>query len=149
RDVSIPLLGVVERAASRSVLEAILLMLVEEKVIPAGTRHKVRRIVKDLNLHDELLFGCVLEAGEYITPLSITKNKPHRAHDRWRPLMSQIPAVTGTMLKVTEHSFPFRIEMNSAFPDDRTFDVLRLIYHTSLLLPKYAFPVGIDIVDKY
>ncbi len=24
-----------------------------------------------------------------------------------------------------------------------------LVYHTSRLLPEYAFPVGLDIVDKY
>lgn len=27
--------------------------------------------------------------------------------------------------------------------------MLRLLYHTARLLPRYAFPVGLDIVDKY
>ena len=28
-------------------------------------------------------------------------------------------------------------------------EIMSLIYHTALLLPNYAFPVGIDIADKY
>jgi hypothetical protein len=28
-------------------------------------------------------------------------------------------------------------------------DMMRLLYHTARLLPRYAFPVGLDIVDKY
>jgi hypothetical protein len=38
--------------------------------------------------------------------------------------------------------------MNSAAFGDAA-RVLRLLYHTSRLLPRYAFPVGLDIVDKY
>ena len=26
---------------------------------------------------------------------------------------------------------------------------MKLIYHSSVLLPEYSFPVGLDIVDKY
>jgi hypothetical protein len=52
------------------------------------------------------------------------------------------------MLKTDEARFPFRIEMNEAA--GQSVDLLvRLVYHTARLLPRYAFPVGLDIADKY
>lgn len=148
-EVKIPLLGVVERAASKSILETSLNDLVEEGIIPERTRRKVRKVIAELDLDDQLVFGCVLEEGEYIEPLRIVKNRPHRANDRWRPIMTEIPPIFGTMLKCTEHAFPFRTEFNRLFDPKKTHEVMKLVYHTSLLLPRYAFPVGIDIVDKY
>ena len=148
-EVEIPLLGVIERAASKSMLAASLDNLVADGVIPERTRRKVRSEILRLDLDDQLVFGCLLEPGEYIEPMQITKNLENRANDRWRPLMPQIPKVVGTVLKCTEHSFPFRVELNRTFSPDKMHEVMKLVYHTSLLLPRYAFPVGIDIVDKY
>ena len=38
--------------------------------------------------------------------------------------------------------------MNEA-ANARQAHVMRPLYHTARLLPRYAFPVGLDIVDKY
>jgi hypothetical protein len=38
--------------------------------------------------------------------------------------------------------------MNEA-ANARQAHVMRTLYHTARLLPRYAFPVGLDIVDKY
>jgi hypothetical protein len=32
---------------------------------------------------------------------------------------------------------------------EREESVMRILYHTARLLPRYAFPVGLDIEDKY
>ena len=45
--------------------------------------------------------------------------------------------------------FHSRVEFNREFSTKKIHEVMKLVYHTSLLLPRYAFPVGIDIVDKY
>jgi len=60
----------------------------------------------------------------------------------------QYPAPHATVIKTSASTFPYRVEMNPAglSNSDR---LLRLLYHTSRLLPRYAFPVGLDIVDKY
>jgi hypothetical protein len=52
------------------------------------------------------------------------------------------------VLKTEESAFPFRIEMNDAAQKNSTA-VISILYHTARLLPRYAFPVGLDIVDKY
>ena len=148
-EIDIPLLGVVERAASRSMLIAALDGLVADGEITKRTKRRVQREILNLDLNDQAIFGCVLEPGEYIEPMEITKNWENRANDRWRPLMPQMPKVTSTILKCSEHSFPFRVELNRTFPTDRMHEIMKLVYHTALLLPRYAFPVGIDIVDKY
>jgi hypothetical protein len=53
------------------------------------------------------------------------------------------------MIKTSHHAFPFRVEFGSSVADAEIERTMRLIYHTSLLLPQYAFPVGIDIADKF
>jgi hypothetical protein len=94
------------------------------------------------------LFGCVLTEGEYISPVEIPKNNVRRARDHWRPVVAQYRKPFGTMLKTSEVTFPFRVEMNRAGKIRERW-ILQLLYHTARLLPRYAFPVGLDIVDKY
>lgn len=148
-EVDIPLLGVVERAASKSMLAASLDRLVDDQVISSRAKKRMQTEISNLDLDDQAVFGCILESGEYIEPMEITKNLERRANDRWRPLMPQIPKVVGTILKCTDHSFPFRVELNRTFAPEKVHEVMKLVYHTALLLPNYAFPVGLDIVDKY
>ena len=148
-EVDIPLLGVVERAASRSILIASLDRLVDEDVIGDRTKKRMLEKIKNLDLDDQSVFGCILRSGEYVEPMGITKNRENQAKDRWRPLIPQMPQISGTILKCTDHSFPFRVELNRAFDHEVVHKVMKLVYHTALLLPNYAFPVGLDIVDKY
>jgi hypothetical protein len=105
--------------------------------------------VKRYEIGDELLFGCILETGEYVRPLTLAKNVVTRGHDRWHGVLRQMPTIRTTMLKTSDHAFPFRVEFGSAITDPSCDRTMKLIYHTSLLLPNYAFPVGIDIADKF
>ena len=41
-----------------------------------------------LNISDDFLFGCVLQEGEYISPIVIPKNEPRRARDNWQRVVS-------------------------------------------------------------
>ena len=62
--------------------------------------------------------------------------------------VQRYPHPEATVLKTSSMSFPFRVEMNAAAFACRT-EVMKMIYHTARLLPRYAFPVGLDIVDRY
>ena len=146
---TIPVVGIVERAASTAITRALLELLVADRVITDSARRAVLSEVKKYEIQDELLFGCILETGEYIRPLTIGKNIPRRAHDRWQGVIAQMPSIRSTMIKTADHSFPFRVEFGSSIEEKACDRTMRLIYHTSLLLPNYAFPVGIDIADKY
>jgi len=143
-----PIAGVVERIASRSAAFAVLEALFEDRVIDEPYIKRAREILERYEINDDFLFGCILRDGEYVTPVRILKNLPRRARERWQPVVKQYPAPFATMLKADESRFPFRIEMNES--GKRSTEVLlRLVYHTARLLPRYAFPVGLDIADKY
>ena len=97
---------------------------------------------------DPLLFRCILQPGEYLKPVCIDRNEMRRAPEAWQDIIRQYPKPHVSYLLPTEWNAPVRLEI---FEKDipRFHDIADLVYHCSLLLPKYAFPVGLDIVDKY
>jgi hypothetical protein len=143
-----PLVGVVERSAGSWLAQAVLEHAVQENIIKEDYKRKVIGLMKRYNISDDFLFGCVLAEGEYITPIPIAKNEKRRARESWQRVVEQYKRPFATLLKTTETSFPFRVEMNAA-AQARQAEVMRTLYHTARLLPRYAFPVGLDIVDKY
>jgi len=148
-DEYIPIAGVVERSRSRSFTTSVLKMFTDNKIIPKSTINSIRKNLQKYEIGDELLFGCILDEGEYINPLEIEKNKRNRAHEKWKLVVDQFPRPSSTMIKCSANNFPFRVEFNHANDPKEFHNIVSLLYHTSLLLPKYSFPVGIDIADKY
>ncbi|MGA3159661.1 MAG: DNA double-strand break repair nuclease NurA [Terracidiphilus sp.] len=147
----VPILGVVERASSESMTITAINSLVSEGTIPNSTGKRLKDCIKRYEIGDELLFGCILEEGEYLQPLEITKQKEfeHRTREDWRPVLKQYPSIRATMLKCSALNFPYRVEMPNVLELSELNMQMSLLYHMSLLLPNYAFPVGIDIADKY
>ena len=143
-----PVVGVIERAGGRAVFNATLTVLRRDGVITRAYERKVGKILARYRFSDDFLFGCILKDGEYITPIPINKNLVRRARDRWKPVVRQYLRPVATMLKTDAALFPFRVEFNPAAAAETDF-VLRLLYHTARLLPRYAFPVGLDIADKF
>ncbi|RXG84483.1 DNA double-strand break repair nuclease NurA [Bradyrhizobium zhanjiangense] len=97
---------------------------------------------------DPLLFRCVLEPGEALLPVKIDRNELRRAPDAWKDKIGQYPTPFVSYTQPTEWNAPVRLEM---FEKDlgRFEETASLVLHCSLLLPRYAFPVGLDIVDKF
>lgn len=97
---------------------------------------------------DSLLFRCVLEPGEALVPVRLDRNELRRAPKAWEEVISRYPKPRVSYLQATEWSAPIRIEL---FEKDmpRFTETASLILHCALLLPRYAFPVGLDIVDKF
>ncbi len=144
----VPIVGVIERSAGRWLAEAALGAAVEARLVKESYKRKVLDLLRKYNISDDFLFGCVLDEGEFLTPSTILKNDPRKARERWQPVVGKFPHPKATVIKTSASSFPFRVEMNaSAFASYHT--VVRLIYHTARLLPRYAFPVGLDIVDRF
>jgi hypothetical protein len=144
-----PLIGVVERARSSRFTTRILEELINESLITQSVKRDIQNARDKYDIHDEFLFGCILDEGEYLQPLPFPKNFSRRAHDIWKSVTSQFPPPFATFLKVSANNFPFRVELSSDHSPETLEKIMSLLYHTSLLLPNYAFPVGIDIVDKY
>jgi hypothetical protein len=99
-------------------------------------------------ISDSLLFRCVLEPGEAILPVEIDRNELRRAPEAWKSVISRYPKPWVSYLLPTEWSAPIRLEMFRK-DTDRFDEVATLVLHCALLLPHYAFPAGLDIVDKY
>ena len=97
---------------------------------------------------DSLLFRCVLEPGEALRPVVIDRNEMRRAPDAWRDVIVRYPKPRVSYLQVTEWNSPVRVEMFDK-DLDRFKETVSLVMHCALLLPRYAFPVGLDIVDKF
>lgn len=144
----VPFVGVVERSAGTWLAQAVLDGAVEARIVTQAYKNKVMSLLARYSISDDFLFGCVLAEGEYISPTAIPKNSSHRAREKWKQVVAAYPKPFASVLKTTEFSFPFRVELNSAGRAQEA-EVMRLLYHTARLLPRYAFPVGLDIVDKY
>ena len=149
-DHSIPIAGVVERSAGSWLANELLRAFVNDGLIVEAYRKKVvDDIIRKYDISDDFLFGCVLREGEYITPCVLGgKNLPRKARPRWQDIVGKYPAPMATVLKTTETAFPFRVELNDAAAKN-VEEVMRVLYHTARLLPRYAFPVGLDIADKF
>lgn len=144
-----PVMGVIERSPSTRFTETLIDEVLNEGKITRSYKNKFLKIINNYNITDEFLFGCILEEGEFIKPVIIEKNLQRRAWDRWQPVISQYPQPYSSIIKTSSNKFPFKIEMNMPPQDIDLYSTFSLLYHTSRLLPNYAFPVGLDIVDKY
>lgn len=145
----VPAVGVVERSGSNAFAKAVIQCLLEEGEIQPSLARKLRKRLDQYRISDEILFGCVLDEGEYVEPLPISKNFVHRARDRWQPVVAEYPNPLTTYLKTSPSNFPYRVEINRNESSPEISPLMDLLYHSSCLLPEYAFPVGLDIADKF
>jgi hypothetical protein len=164
RDSTSIVCGVVEReATTTSVIRAVLDSLEDDvierflPVSPAEWKRWFRDQVDPADdpdsegqrITDSLLFRCLLEEGEALIPVKVDRNDKRRAPPAWRDdYIVHYPPPYVSYVHVSEWSAPIRLEM---FKDDLTSfpDAAKLVTHCALLLPRYAFPVGLDIVDRF
>jgi hypothetical protein len=143
-----PIAGIVERPVGRPVSLGVLRELEEAGAINAAVRKRFETLFEEFDITDDFLFGCILREGEYVTPVTVHKNLAHKARPAWQAVVKLIPNPKAMLMKSEETNFPFRIEMNPAAAREQDF-IAKFLYHTARLLPRYAFPVGLDIADKY
>lgn len=148
-ELDVPIVGVVERSGSSAFRNTVIEYLVQAGGINQSYGRKLRQRLDKYRITDELLFGCILDEGEYIVPMQLEKNVVRRAREHWQGVVAQYPTPMATYLKTSDSSFPYRVELNCGKADPAIREVMALLYHTSRLLPEYAFPVGLDIADKY
>lgn len=155
--------GVIEReSTTSSVIKAVLNSLNDDQIAsvlstpPAVWKDWFRTTVDPADdedgdaqrITDSLLFRCVLEPGEVLKPVVIDRNEMRRAPRAWHDVIAHYPKPLVSYVQPTEWNAPIRIEMFEKDADlfERT---AALIIHCAMLLPQYAFPVGLDIVDKF
>jgi len=147
-----PIVGVVERSSSRMVTRGLLdrLQSVDNgRLVEARTAKAILEKAEKFRIDDTLLFGCLLDEGEYLDPpFPIVVANPVEARNRWRDVVRNYPQPYVTMLKPLRGHAPFRVETNtkgvSSFEE-----IAHLLCRSSTLLPEYGFPVGFSVVDRY
>jgi len=155
--------GVIEREATTTSVIRKVLDNLEDDVIapmlsrpPADWKRWFRSIVDPVDedeslgqrITDSLLFRCVLEPGEALVPVEINRNELRRAPAAWHDVIAHYPSPLVSYLQPSEWGSPIRLE-TFARDRDKFRSIAELVYHCSLLLPRYAFPAGLDIVDKF
>jgi len=142
-----PICGIVERSAGSRIVSMTLLNQLAKRGF-AMEADQIASSMKENRISDAILFSCLLKEGEYIRPINIDKNELGKSPDRWKSVIDNYPEPLTTYLKATDTSYPFRVELNKSFNEHSQF-IISLVYHMARLLPQYAFPVGLDIVDKF
>ncbi|MBU2602475.1 MAG: DNA double-strand break repair nuclease NurA [Actinobacteria bacterium] len=149
------LCGVVERSSARGLVRRCLRKLADSghpaltaltaQMSATGNRKVSARLVEDVleatRYRDSMLMALALRRGEYTEPEPLVKG----GNDRRQALF---PAVLSSYLRPTR-SRPLRVEMPDWLSQSEQVEVLSRVYAYADLLPGYAFPIGLDIVDKY
>ena len=124
------------------------------KVKKAGHAAKgdeIEKVFKSYVLGDPYLFDLILDEGEYIQPIQVLKQNPFKwpnfsSKGYFEKFFDYMPEPYVTYLKTSEFRKPIRVEtlnILESFDDDIDF-----IFHSAKMLPQYAFPLGLDTVDK-
>ncbi len=150
--------GIVERSmgGSPGILTRAIYDLLEREGIIDGQTHRKHigryndtGLFENYKITDETLFDMILSPGEYVDPFFIDKQgkTSGKVPDFWKRVVEKYPDALVTYLQVGENSRPFRIETLKQYDDFN--EKIEMIYYSSKLLRGYAFPVGLDIVDKF
>jgi hypothetical protein len=156
RDSNAVVCGVVERESqATSVYRRLIALAIGHPDVPpllpkapAEWAEWFTHVAEQFRISDALLFRCVLEPGEYLMPVDIDRNELQRAPAAWQVDIQRYPKPWVSYLLPTEWGQPIRIEIfEHNLP--QFAQLAQLVMHCAWLLPRYAFPVGLDIADKY
>lgn len=154
-------IGVVERASATEICRQLFKKMLEDdipiddRLLPNPSGQYIKdadEIIERGNYSDPLLFSLVLEPGEY---LSLWKAKERytgfsgdlSGFGEW---LQEIIPVAYTYLKPVENALALRVEFPlNMVQGGEVEKVMAKVYQYARLLPNYAFPVGLDIVDKF
>lgn len=159
-----PLLyGVVERSRLKEYSKILLLpeiflnypdMFKDYQIALTGDLFKdTKKLLDKTNYHDALLLSLILEEGEFTKPFMAEEPEVFTGFKSdldfmGKKLQDTIP-FKYSYLKVKSNTFPIRIEFPAYYKEKDIETVINRAYMYSRLLPNYAFPIGLDIVDKF
>ncbi|HSV98698.1 MAG TPA: hypothetical protein VLI39_00890 [Sedimentisphaerales bacterium] len=142
--------SVVERASTSMLVSTTLLLQLGRSSVSPGASvlqdaiHKIR----DYRIPDVVLFHAILNEGEYLLPVAVDRNVEAKRPQYSADVIGQYPLPKVTYVGVGEFAQPLRVEFFDAPPAG--FETcVRLVIHACRLMPNYAFPAGLDIVDKF
>lgn len=154
--------GVVERSQSTDFIRDHLfpkLLKLDSSLLEDYKIEKTEKLEKDIDsllekslYHDSLILSLLLEEGEYTSPVYANRRYSGISKDELKglsELLFETIPLKYVYLKIKHNSLPIRIEFPANISDLSIEFIVNRVYMYSRLLPTYAFPVGLDIVDKY
>ena len=142
--------SVVERTSSSKIVSnALLDELNNTDLSPGpGDIQAVKKKLAEFRIPDWILFQAILNEGEYLSPIAVNRNTESKQPQYSKHIIERYPKPQLTYVGVGEFAPPLRVEFFKEPPAG--YDgLLKLIVHSCRLMPQYAFPVGLDIVDKF
>ena len=142
--------SVVERASASTLVCRTLLDQLKGSSVSSGSvdLEKAKDRIRDYRIPDSLLFHAILNEGEYLSPVAVDRNVESKRPQYSADVIGQYPLPRVTYVGVGQFAQPLRVEFFDAPPAG--FETcVRLVVHACRLMPNYAFPAGLDIVDKF
>ena len=109
-----------------------------------ATSAQTEAILDATRYNDAILLALALERGEYLAWYPVDPRMKIR--DERADLF---PAVQNTFVRTSSARYPMRLEAPAGYGASELDEVLRRSFEYASLLPNYAFPIGLDIVDKF
>lgn len=156
REKDVLLCGVVERSFGRSVTRYVVRDMLEhnpdvfDRLLTVldmrgrGTKIQVEAILDATRYNDAILLSLALNRGEALEWFPV--NPRMKIQDE---RVALFPEVQNTFVRVTSAKYPMRIEVSADCDSSERDEVLCRAFDYATLLPGYAFPIGLDIVDKF
>ncbi len=111
-------------------------------------KNDAREIIRAGNYNDPLLFSIILSPGEYIG-FCDAEERYSGFVGKFRDFGHKLPRISYTYLKPIENAMAIRVEFPQKLANSRKEVGLYKTYEYSRLLPNYAFPIGLDVADKF
>jgi len=128
----------------------------ESSIIANGKKIKI--FLDNLGYSDKLILGKSLNFGEFIKFRVTRANKSQSSNHmlgldigfigKYDIFADLIPETEMTYIRTSDTNEPFRVEVPCFLTDSEKRDLMETVFAFSQFLPKYAFPVNLDIVDK-
>jgi hypothetical protein len=144
------IIAVVERASFSSLVTRTWLTRFKDDEGGPGAAllEQSKRVLEEFRISDSVLFNAILAEGEYLEPVEVDRNTLSKTPDHSRDIIKTYPKPFVTYLAVGSSAQPLRVEFFGA-PAAGYGECMKLVYHCCCLMPNYAFPAGLDIVDKF
>ena len=148
--------GVIERSFGRSITKHVIRRMLED------SPEVFERLLETLEIEDRVLStqaDAILDATRYNDPLLLALALNRAEYLDWYAIdplahsrderASLFPAVQTTFVRTTSAKYPMRIEVPASYGAPELTEILTRTFEYAGLLPNYAFPIGLDIVDKF
>lgn len=150
RNSGVNVASIVERASFSSLVSRTWLDYLKGQTVSSGAQdmEEIKKQLADYRISDSLLFHTILNEGEYLTPVEVDRNVAAKRPQYSFEVIDQYPRPKVTYVGVGQFAQPLRVEFFEEPPAGYEA-CIRLVIHSCRLMPNYAFPAGLDIVDTF